>query len=289
MILVDIGNSGLRATRLAKGETFSNQRVFRLSWSATVAPHVRKPSPEQESEPNQKWCSIQDVDAYAWLVKQLSKQPPNEEWLISCVQRTALEHLRGVLKSEGCNHLVRVVSYQDVPMPMQVDEPSKTGIDRLVASYAASQAFQKNASQFKSMIVVQAGTAVTVDLVDSQGVFCGGAIMPGLGLSLQLLAAGTDQLPWLGNHLVDMQPVLPGANTTEAISAGVNAALVGGVSHLVRRYRSDQQQAKFENQQEGLQVVITGGDGKLLLPHIDQPCQFVDHLVLAGLSLLQKI
>jgi type III pantothenate kinase len=289
MILVDIGNSGLRATRLAKGETFSNQRVYRLSWSATVAPHVRKPSPEQESEPNQKWCSIQDLDAYAWLVKQLSKQPTNEEWLISCVQRTALEHLRGVLQSEGCNHLVRVVSYRDVPMPMRVDEPSKTGIDRLVASYAASQAFQKNATQIQSIIVVQAGTAVTVDLVDSQGVFCGGAIMPGLGLSLQLLAAGTDQLPWLGNHLVDTQPVLPGVNTTEAISAGVNAALVGGVGHLVRRYRSDHQHANFGNQAGPLQVVVTGGDGKLLLPHIDQPCQFVDHLVLAGLSLMQEV
>ena len=289
MILVDIGNSGLRATRLAKGETFSNQPVFRLSWSATVSPHVRKPSPEQESEPNQRWCSIQDVDAYAWLVKQLAKHPTDEEWIISCVQRTALEHLRGVLGAQGGNHSARVVSYRDVPMPMLVDEPSKTGIDRLVASYAARQVFQKNASQFKSTIVVQAGTAVTVDLVDSQGAFRGGAIMPGLGLSLQLLAAGTDQLPWLGNHLVDTQPVLPGANTTEAISAGVNAALVGGVGHLVRRYRSDQQHASFGDQVGRLQVVVTGGDGKLLLPHIDPPCQFIDHLVLAGLSLLQEV
>ena len=283
MILVDIGNSGLRAMRIAKGETFSNQRVFRLSWSATVAPHIRKPSPEQESEPNQRWCSIQDVDAFAWLVKQLQNGPierngPHDEWLVSCVQRTALEHLRGVLKTQGLNHLVRVVSYRDVPMELQVDEPSKTGIDRLIASFAASQAFQRNVASPKSIVVVQAGTAVTVDLVDSQGVFRGGAIMPGLGLSLQLLAAGTDQLPWLGNHVVDTQPVLPGANTTEAISAGVNAALVGGVTHLVRRYRAK------AHHMETMQVIVTGGDGKLLLPHIDQPCQLVEHLVLAGLS-----
>lgn len=279
MILVDIGNSGLRATRLARGETFVDQRVYRLSWSATVAPHVRKPTPEQESEPNQRWCSLQDTDAFAWLVQQL-QHGPHDEWMISCVQRTALEQLRSVLKANGFNHLVRVVSYRDVPMELQVDEPSKTGIDRLIASFAASREFQSKATDPQSIVVVQAGTAVTVDLVDDRGVFRGGAIMPGLGLSLQLLAAGTDQLPWLGNHLVETQPVLPGANTTEAISAGVNAALVGGVSHLVRRYRSQ------EPSGQAMRVIVTGGDGKLLMPHIEQPCQWVDHLVLAGLSRL---
>ena len=130
--------------------------------------------------------------------------------------------------------------------------------------------------------MIQAGTAVTVDFVDSEGVFCGGAIMPGLGLSLQLLAAGTDQLPWLGNHFVNILPELPGKNTVQAISAGVNAALVGGASHLVQRYRNQSPNGP------NVKVVVTGGDGSLLLPHIVKPAEFVEHLVLRGLCMLRS-
>ena len=104
--------------------------------------------------------------------------------------------------------------------------------------------------------------------------------MPGLGLSLQLLAAGTDLLPWLGNHAVDVRPTLPGRNTDQAISAGVNAALVGGTSHLVDRYRRES-----SNERE-IKVIVTGGDGQLLIPHIAEPVELVEHAVLRGISYL---
>lgn len=280
MILVDIGNSGLRATQVTDQELFTDQIVYRLSWSAALATH-RNPTPEQESAPNQIWCELRDHSAFDWLVSQFSASP-NETWLISCVQRTALEELNRSLVKHGFRDMTKVVVHSDLSMKLDVDEPAKTGIDRLLAAWAAYNTTYAQNQPNGPIIVIQAGTAVTVDFVDSEGVFCGGAIMPGLGLSLQLLAAGTDQLPWLGNHFVNILPELPGKNTVQAISAGVNAALVGGASHLVQRYRNQSPNGP------NVKVVLTGGDGSLLLPHIVKPAEFVEHLVLRGLCMLRS-
>jgi type III pantothenate kinase len=270
MILVDIGNSGLRASRVKDGVRFHDQCVYRLSWSAAVASQ-RKPSPEQESAPNQRWCELKDDASFDWLVEQF-QQHVQERWLVSCVQQTALNQLEKSLKARGIQFPPHIVRQSDLKLEVNVHHPEKTGIDRLLAASAAWQL----ASQSGPIVVVQAGTAVTVDYIDEYGVFQGGAIMPGLGLALQLLAAGTEQLPWLGNHLVHTIPELPGKNTTQAISAGVNAALVGGVSHLTQRYR--------HHSGKVIVVYVSGGDGQLLVPHIQKPVEFVEHLVLRGLS-----
>jgi len=292
MILVDIGNSGLRATQVADQDLiadqnrfteqnlFTEQNVYRLSWSAALSSH-RKPTPEQESAPNQLWCELRDHLAFDWLVSQFNTSP-NESWLISCVQRTALEELNRSLVKHGFRDMTKAVVHSDLPMKLDVDEPAKTGIDRLLAAWAAYDYAREQNQPNGPVIVIQAGTAVTVDFVNSEGIFCGGAIMPGLGLSLQLLAAGTDQLPWLGNHFVAVLPELPGKNTVQAISAGVNAALVGGASHLVQRYRNQSPNGP------NVKVVVTGGDGSLLLPHIVKPAEFVEHLVLRGLCMLGR-
>ena len=280
MILVDIGNSGLRASRVADGGLFANETVYRLSWSAAIASQ-RKSSPEQESAPNQRWCTSCDRNAYAWLIDRLAPKY-GETWRISSVQREVTELLVESIEARAMHANVRIVRHLDLPMTMDVESPDRTGIDRLLAAHAAflvenGAALKSAKPQLHPVIVVQAGTAVTVDFVDERGVFQGGSIMPGLGLSLQLLAAGTDQLPWLGNHAVDMQPVLPGKNTEQAISAGVNAALVGGTAHLVSRYRHETQGGR------PTKVIVSGGDGRLLMQHLPQPTVFVDHLVLRGL------
>ena len=278
MILVDVGNSGLRATRVANGHWFRDEKVYRLSWSAAVG-SLRKPSPEQEAAPDQRWCKLEDTSAFDWLVSQF-RRSPNEPWLVSCVQRHALAQLRASLTNSGLSIVPKVVTFADVPMTIDVEAPEKTGVDRLLAAFSAYRHINQSTSNLQPVIVIQAGTAVTVDFVDASGVFRGGSIMPGLGLSLQLLAAGTDMLPWLGNHAVDVRPIIPGKNTEQAISAGVNAALVGGASHLIERYRSE------NSSYDAIKVIVSGGDGSLLMPHITSPAELVDHVVLRGLSYL---
>ena len=278
MILVDIGNSGLRASRVAEGRIFSDEKVFRLSWAAAVASH-RKPTPEQEAAPDQRWCKLDDSLAFEWLASQFSSFA-KEPILVSCVQRRALEQLRASLNAHRMRTDPKVVTHSDIPMRIDVEAPEKTGVDRLLAAFSAYRHVNESATTTSPVIVIQAGTAVTVDIVDALGVFRGGSIMPGLGLSLQLLAAGTDLLPWLGNHAVDVRPILPGKNTEQAISAGVNAALVGGASHLVKRYRHEMSSSAE------IKVIVSGGDGRLLMPHISPPAEFVDHIVLRALSLI---
>jgi type III pantothenate kinase len=277
MILVDIGNSGLRATRVEDGKCFSRERVFRLSWVAASAPH-RKPSPEQLSDPDQRWCGLDDRQAFEWLLDHFS-QFPNERWRISSVQRVAIEQLQRCLADRIDMKWIQTIQQSDIPIPNSVLEPQKTGLDRLLAAWGGFHWAREKRIPLP-LIIVQAGTAVTVDWIDAQGTFCGGAIMPGLGLSLQFLAAGTDLLPWLSNHVVNTMPDIPGRNTTQAIAAGVHAALVGGTIYLIDRYR------KSCFTPHATHVLVTGGDGKLLMPHVTGHATMVEHLVLRGLSVL---
>jgi len=230
---------------------------------------------------------IGDDEGYDWLVRQVIGQDHRHNafaWRIASVNRNALERLlRAIDKySKQPNSKTpidfQVIDYRNVGIDVQVDYPEKVGIDRLLAARAALAS-----AKCTPVIVVQAGTALTVDWVDHQGRFQGGSILPGAGLALQYLAAGTDQLPWLPADSIDGLPRLPGKNTEEAIAAGVHASLVGGVSYLVERYR------KEIGGKARVPVVISGGDGRLVHAHIGPPATYVENLVLVGLALCDPL
>jgi type III pantothenate kinase len=210
------------------------------------------------------------------------------------VNRKALEHLVEAIEKNAkfapreTPIIYQVINHRLVGIEAQVDYPEKVGIDRLLAARAAnawneSRSRSEGRSVRSPVIVVQAGTALTVDWIDAQGRFQGGSILPGAGLALQYLAAGTDQLPWLPTDSIDRLPALPGKNTEEAIAAGVHASLVGGVRYLVERYRQE-----IGGKSE-IPVVISGGDGRLVLEHIAAPATYVENLVLLGLALCEPL
>ncbi len=97
-------------------------------------------------------------------------------------------------------------------------------------------------------------------------------------MMLRLLSTAADLLPQVAAKELLRLPPLPGRNTAAAMNAGVCSAVVGGVQHLVSRYR--------EQYGEETLVVISGGDGPLLRPHLTEPVQVIDHLVLRGLAML---
>lgn len=282
MILVDIGNSGVRAVPFDQkkdSESLNLDRVFRLSWPANL--HVRnKKSPQQKTMANQRWCLSDEDEAFTWLVDRIQASA-EDRWIVSSVHQGALERLQAAVNEAIPSACFISVRNHHIPMTLQVDEPTKVGIDRLLAAWEGWHVANINFSgdARKPVIVAQAGTALTVDIVSEDKIFAGGAILPGLGLSLQLLAAGTDQLPWLGNHTVTSSPKLPGKNTLDAIAAGVHASLAGGARFLVDRY-------KGQNGWEGAVVVVTGGDGELLEQVLPAPTIYREHLVLRGLARL---
>ena len=83
------------------------------------------------------------------------------------------------------------LTYRDVPLTIRVEEPARVGIDRLLAALAADRLRQRD----RAAIVVDLGTAITVDLVEADGAFAGGAILPGIATSARALAEQTDALP----------------------------------------------------------------------------------------------
>jgi len=283
MILVDIGNSGLRAVhanQLDWNKRVDRSRLYKLSWSS-IGKEILKHQPQRSTLENNRWINPQQGDGFDWLVQQLHKQQPPRVppvWRIASVNRTALETLQLAIQRADPSAKIDVVDHRHSGIEVQVQFPERVGIDRILAARAAVTWKQLHGYPNSPIIVVQAGTALTVDLVDDHGVFQGGAILPGAGLALQYLAAGTDQLPWLPTESVHSLPTLPGKNTEQAIAAGVHASLVGGAKYLIERYRESLPK---------IPALISGGDGKLVQEHIPPPVAYVENLVLMGLTLCQ--
>ena len=257
-VCVDIGNSGMRCV-LVPPSPIANARTPWLGEILRV-----------------DWPAEHDAVAIKSLIKQavsvwLKPHAVPTRWLVSSVQRTMESYLSSVVSDLDATSYHRV-DYRDLKLDVQVDYPDKVGIDRLLAALAASEH-----SPDQPLIVIQAGSAITVDWFQPPCTFSGGAIMPGVPMMLRLLSKAADLLPEVAAKELLTLPPLPGKNTTAAMNAGASSAVVGGVQHLVARYR--------EQYGRDTLVVISGGDGPLLSPHIDEPIKVVDHLVLRGLAL----
>jgi type III pantothenate kinase len=188
--------------------------------------------------------------------------------VIGSVVPAALERVRAFV-AEARQQDALVVG-ESVPFPMDVGvvDPKAIGVDRVCAAAAVYDRLQTEC------IVVDFGTAVTVDLVDDEGTLLGGAILPGLRLQIRSLHEHTAVLP----QVEPAMPELPyGRNTTEAIQAGVCRGLAGAVRALVEAYAS--------HLNRWPQVVATGGDLSFIAPFCDFLDTQVPHLVLRGIGL----
>ena len=153
------------------------------------------------------------------------------------------------------------------------DAPARIGVDRLAATAAAHRATPAG----RATVVVDAGTALTVDAVDAEGTFRGGAIAPGLRLGLNALSAGTSFLPQV--ELAATTPLL-GKNTTDSLRSGAlhgSAALVEGLCTRMA--------AALDHP---VAVFLTGGDAPLLQPQIAATHTCDPDLVLRGLALAYR-
>lgn len=179
----------------------------------------------------------------------------------------------------GCElHLIR--SGGEIPVVADVDFPQRVGIDRLLNAFAARH-WRRGTGP---VIVVDSGTATTVDLVTSDGVFRGGSILPGLRLSARALHEYTARLPLLTvDEMAGSWPSLPGRNTEAAIRAGLLVGQLGAVRELVSQLAVAAAQEFGEVQYP--ELIITGGGGRLLAEHLPQ-AGFVDSLALHALALL---
>lgn len=178
-------------------------------------------------------------------------------------------------------HVIR--TSDQIPIAIDVEHPERVGLDRLLNTLAVHRMF----AQDRATIVVDSGTATTVDLVTADGTFRGGSILPGLRLSALALHEYTARLPLIN---VDDErselPPLPGRNTQQAMEAGLFIGQLGAVRELVSGLS---RVARGPNGSTGPpRLIVTGGGGRQLVRHLDQ-AQFVDCLALHGLALLAEV
>jgi len=133
---------------------------------------------------------------------------------------------------------------------IQYAEPQRFGVDRFAALVAARTEFADSA-----LIVVDVGTAITVEVLDAAGLHRGGLIMPGLRLLNTSLMQGAFQLP--KNHEpVDILRCAPQHETRLAVSAGALCMVRGGVAHAVEQV--------LHEVTDVADIILTGGDQALL-------------------------
>ena len=180
-----------------------------------------------------------------------------------------------------------VKNFRDVPIECDLDQPSRVGIDRLLTALAA----RSLVSNSQPLIVIDSGTATTVNLTTSDGVFRGGSILPGLRLSAYALHDYTARLPLidtdgLSDRGDNVDAALPGRNTTDAIKSGLYWGQLGAVREIAFRL-GDLAKATYEESSDPV-LVLTGGGGRQLARHL-KDAVYVDCLTLHGLAWLDSI
>jgi type III pantothenate kinase len=161
----------------------------------------------------------------------------------------------------------------ELPLRVNVDSPDKVGIDRLLDAVAANVLrAPKDAA-----VIVDAGTATTVDLVSAAGAFEGGSILPGIELGARALHEYTALLPLIDVPALVAESVAPlGRNTREAIASGLWFGQIGAIRELIYL---------FEQSVEGpIEIFVTGGNGRWLAPALRSYARFEPDLALRGLA-----
>lgn len=239
-IVVDVGNSRIKWGRCARGLIVES-------------------------------ASLPTDDPAAWASQRLrwAIQEPIS-WAIAGVHPEHRDALTDWIHRQGDTVQI-IANCRELPLDIQVDQPERVGIDRLLNAVAARSRLEGQGPA----IIVDAGTAITVDYLDEEGAFRGGAIMPGLRLMTQSLHDRTALLPLI--PLPDATPTLPGTSTEKAISAGVFWAVVGGIRALL-----DETQAQSQSTAE---IFLTGGDASLLCPLLGRKVLFWPTMTLEGIRI----
>ncbi len=144
------------------------------------------------------------------------------------------------------------------------ERPEQLGPDRWAALIAA------RGLHTGAALVVNAGTATTVDMLDADGSFLGGAILPGVELMRFVLHEHTGRLPIQEGQYRDTP-----RNTLDAIETGCRHAQAGAIERMYRAFR-DMGGAPL--------CIVSGGAGRLLSDQLTMPRRYVENLVLDGLA-----
>ncbi len=218
--------------------------------------------------PDQLDPQLRDFVVAAWKELAITSQPAVLMATVNPkVFPKAEEIVSEALLEDRNAQVLRVEEDVAISIGRQLDREAMVGEDRLLNAAAAFDTLKQ------ACVVVDAGTAITVDYIDGAGTFHGGAIAPGATLMLRSLHEHTGQLP-------EVTPAVPdeaiGHNTVQAMRTGMYHGLRGLVRELVEKYA--------ETAGGFPMVVATGGDAELLFKDHDLIDRIVPDLTLLGIA-----
>src|SRR5262249_30227699 len=171
---------------------------------------------------------------------------PGRVWAVAGSNSDRLQQFVAWAEFRG-DRVIAIDSPRKVPIGKIVDEPDRVGVDRLLDALAAKAIGKPG----QPAIIVDAGSAVTVNFLDAEGSFAGGVIFPGLRLMAHALKERTTALP-----LIDPSGAMPagppGKNTDAAIKLGLLYSVAGGIDATVRAIATHCARAPH--------LFLTGGD-----------------------------
>ncbi len=210
-------------------------------------------------------------DLGAAIARMWADIPEPKTIVAASVNAPALKALEAAVAESIQQDVLIVGCDLPLPIPTKLEHPENIGVDRLCAAAAAFDHLGV------ACVVADFGTAITIDGVNEDGVFLGGAILPGLRTSAAALHTATDLLPEV--ELTDPTWVF-GGNTNEAIIGGIVYGARGALRERIEAYATELGAWPT--------VILTGGDAHLICPHPGEDGlvqAIVDDLVLRGVAI----
>ena len=167
--------------------------------------------------------------------------------------------------------IFKMSSELKLPIRCMYESKQTLGNDRLANAVGAFMLYPKNNS-----LVIDAGSCLTYDFIDSNDCYIGGAISPGINMRFKSLKEFTENLPKLDYSSVKLE--LIGKNTETSITSGVINGAIAEINYLIEQYKQS-----YEN----LNVIITGGDTSFInsIAVIEKNSIFAhENLTLLGLN-----
>ena len=250
LIAVDVGNNRLKFGRF------------------TAASAEQLPEPEATLHVAGEQPEFDRLDSW------LSELPAGKaSWWIGTVNRPTSTRLIDWLRGERPEDDITMLASGDLPLRVSLERADMVGIDRLLDAVAANRL----RSTGRAAVVVDVGSAITVDLVSPDGVFSGGAILPGIAMSARAMHTFTDLLPLVDlSELAEPPPPL-GTSTEPAMRSGLFWGAVGAIRELIGQLAKDSPDKP--------EIFLTGGAGPAVAKLLGPDAQHVPHLTLAGIAL----
>ena len=207
------------------------------------------------------WKLLSDAEV---LTKGIYPKPLT--WWIAQTGTFPWQELKAEILKVRPHDKFKILTRRHIPLKVDVDASAKVGIDRLLAAFAAVKKFGD-----VPMLIVDAGSAITIDVVQNQ-TFCGGAILPGLTSLPELYPKISEKLPLVHFPWTFPLPVYPGKNTEDAILNGLYWGTIGAIRQFY--------EMRFPRK-ENARLILTGGDGEYLFSGLAQaiPSRRINHAV----------